>query len=161
MMSGCGKPWCQNEYCKTGKQARPSSTSGASAPLGAAAILAAVRPLLDAVNLRGNAPNTAPFYLCTDQTGQQRRIAAEITTLAPCLNFPPWFQRRKRTMAMHRSCRQLLRLQLKDARGRHGIISTVDKLSLILSNTMHIVSQLGNDTVYALCSFSRVVLRTF
>ncbi|OJJ76771.1 hypothetical protein ASPBRDRAFT_112963 [Aspergillus brasiliensis CBS 101740] len=78
MMSGCGKPWCQNEYCKTGKQARPSSTSGAAAPMGAPAILAAVRPLLDAVNLRGDAPNSAPFYLCTDQVGQQRRIAAEM-----------------------------------------------------------------------------------
>ncbi|GLB01735.1 hypothetical protein AtubIFM57258_000145 [Aspergillus tubingensis] len=78
MMSGCGKSWCQNEYCKTGKQARPSSTSGVSAPMGAAAILAAVRPLLDAVNLQGDAPNTAPFYFCTDQAGQQRRIAAEM-----------------------------------------------------------------------------------
>ena len=46
--------------------------------MGAAAILAAVRPLLDAVNLQGDAPNTALFYFCTDQAGQQRRIAAEM-----------------------------------------------------------------------------------
>ncbi|RAK98024.1 putative ubiquitin fusion degradation protein (Ufd1) [Aspergillus ibericus CBS 121593] len=81
MMTGCGKTWCQNEYCKTAKQARQAPTSGlnsASAPIGAAAILTAVRPLLDTVNLGGDAPNTAPFYLCADQVGQQRRLAAEI-----------------------------------------------------------------------------------
>ncbi|KAF7116564.1 hypothetical protein CNMCM5793_005045 [Aspergillus hiratsukae] len=80
LMTGCGKPWCQNEYCKTGKQHRLSSTTGdgGSTSMSAAQILALVRPLIDAVNLRRDAPNTAPFYFCTDQVGQQRRILAEM-----------------------------------------------------------------------------------
>jgi hypothetical protein len=80
LMTGCGKPWCQNEYCKTGKQHRLSSNTGdgGSASMSAAQILALVRPLIDAVNLRRDAPNTAPFYLCTDQVGQQRRTLAEM-----------------------------------------------------------------------------------
>ena len=81
MMTGCGKSWCQNEYCKTGRQARQASAcdpSSAPVSMGAAAILSIVRPLLDTVNLRGESPNTTPFYLCTDQVGQQRRIAAEM-----------------------------------------------------------------------------------
>lgn len=76
MMSGCGKSWCQNDYCKTGKQVRQPSES--LTPTSAAAILAAVRPLIDAVNLQGYTPNTAPFHLCTDEVGQQRRSLAEL-----------------------------------------------------------------------------------
>ncbi|PYH47256.1 putative ubiquitin fusion degradation protein (Ufd1) [Aspergillus saccharolyticus JOP 1030-1] len=57
MMSGCGKSWCQNEYCKTGKLARKPS---------------------EPCNLmQGDKPNHAPFYLCTDQVSQQRRALAE------------------------------------------------------------------------------------
>ncbi|RHZ52723.1 putative ubiquitin fusion degradation protein (Ufd1) [Aspergillus thermomutatus] len=80
LMSGCGKSWCQNEYCKTGKQQRLSSDTGdgGSTSMSAAKILALVRPLIDAINFRRDAPNTAPFYLCTDQVGQQRRILAEM-----------------------------------------------------------------------------------
>ncbi|THC97253.1 hypothetical protein EYZ11_003255 [Aspergillus tanneri] len=88
MMTGCGKSYCQNEYCKNGRQARLSSESNRGTgpntitppPLStsAATILATVRPLIEALNLRSDQPNTAPFYFCTDQVGQQRRILAEI-----------------------------------------------------------------------------------
>ena len=85
MMSGCGKPWCQNEYCKNGRQAKKSSTSDRSIDtqtnnaLPAATALATVRPLIDAVGLQSGRPNTtAPFYFCTDQVGQQRRVLAEM-----------------------------------------------------------------------------------
>ncbi|PWY64737.1 hypothetical protein BO70DRAFT_375078 [Aspergillus heteromorphus CBS 117.55] len=71
MMTGCGKSWCQNESCKTGKQARGASTTGLGstfAPVGTASILTT-----------GDGPkNTAPFYLCADQVGQQRRTHAEM-----------------------------------------------------------------------------------
>jgi hypothetical protein len=77
LMKGCCKSWCQNEYCKTGKQNR-HQLSDSAASMSAAAILSLVRPLIDAVGLQGKGPHTAPFYFCTDQAGQQRRNIAEI-----------------------------------------------------------------------------------
>ncbi|KAL3469107.1 hypothetical protein BJX99DRAFT_242016 [Aspergillus californicus] len=74
-MSGCGKPWCQNEYCKTGKQNRHSDPL---ASMTAAAILGLVRPMIEAVNLQRTGTHVAPVYFCTDQAGQQRRVLAEI-----------------------------------------------------------------------------------
>lgn len=70
MMTGCGKPWCRNKYCKT---ANPDEVKGAS--------ISATRPLLDTVSF--TTPNTAPFYFCTDQTGQQRRGLAEMLAAQP------------------------------------------------------------------------------
>lgn len=76
LLSGCGKPWCQNEYCKTGKQHRQPSEIPAS--MSTATIMNSVRPLIDAADLQGKGPHTAPFYFCTDQAGQQRRSLAEM-----------------------------------------------------------------------------------
>lgn len=80
MMSGCGKPWCRNEYCKTGRQERQSETDSKPAPMSAADIMKVIRPLVDAVSVNEGTSNTAPFYFCTDQTGQQRRSLAELLT---------------------------------------------------------------------------------
>jgi len=77
MMTGCGKPWCQNEYCKTGKQ-KTQSAAGASASMSVADVMKVTRPLVDAVNVQPNVLNTAPFYFCTDETGQHRRKLAEM-----------------------------------------------------------------------------------
>ena len=76
MMTGCGKAWCRNKYCKTGS----SGTDSPPLPTSAASILAAARPLINALDLdpKSGSPNTAPFYLCADQAGQQRRIIAEL-----------------------------------------------------------------------------------
>ncbi|RMJ26880.1 ubiquitin fusion degradation protein [Aspergillus sp. HF37] len=77
LMTGCGKGWCQNEYCKTGRQNKHPQEGQPS--LNAGEITQLVRPLIDAVNLnRAAEPNTAPFYFCTDQVGQQRRNVAEM-----------------------------------------------------------------------------------
>ncbi|KAB8266581.1 hypothetical protein BDV30DRAFT_69630 [Aspergillus minisclerotigenes] len=82
MMTGCGKPWCQNEYCKNGRRARqPSSIPMNVTPLesmSVANILATIKPFVDAICLQSGNLNTAPFYFCTDQLGQQRRILAEM-----------------------------------------------------------------------------------
>ncbi|KAJ5683165.1 hypothetical protein N7462_006330 [Penicillium macrosclerotiorum] len=75
LMTGCGKPWCQNQYCKTGKTKTQSS---APAPMGVADIMRVTRPLIDAINVSPDVANTAPFYLCTDEAGQQRRTLAEM-----------------------------------------------------------------------------------
>ncbi|KAJ6018075.1 hypothetical protein N7451_001454 [Penicillium sp. IBT 35674x] len=76
MMTGCGKPWCQNEYCKTGKQNSRSADS--PTPVGVADIIKITRPLVDAINFKPEMPNSSPLYFCTDETGQIRRNLAEM-----------------------------------------------------------------------------------
>ncbi|KAK6811389.1 hypothetical protein RU639_012883 [Aspergillus parasiticus] len=82
MMTGCGKPWCQNEYCKNGRHARQTSSIPMNVTplesMSVANILATIKPLVDAICLQSGNLNTAPFYFCTDQLGQQRRILAEM-----------------------------------------------------------------------------------
>ncbi|KAF9892381.1 hypothetical protein FE257_002158 [Aspergillus nanangensis] len=81
MMTGCGKPWCQNFYCKNGRKASPSvdnDDGAASTSMSAANILAMVRPLIAAIDSQRSVPNIAPFYFCADQVGQQRRVLAEM-----------------------------------------------------------------------------------
>ncbi|KAJ5605051.1 hypothetical protein N7510_010205 [Penicillium lagena] len=75
MMTGCGKPWCQNEYCKNGKQKRSGTSSGT---MSAAETLKLMRPIVDAINTQPDVANTAPLYFCTDEIGQHRRILAEM-----------------------------------------------------------------------------------
>lgn len=77
MMTGCGKPWCQNEYCKTAKQ-KKEDASGPAAPMAVADIMKVTRPLVEALNTKPDEPNTAPFYFCTDETSQHRRTLAEL-----------------------------------------------------------------------------------
>ncbi|KAJ9259749.1 hypothetical protein DTO212C5_8552 [Paecilomyces variotii] len=77
MMTGCGKPWCRNQYCKTGRQ-NMSPASGPAAPMTTAEILRTVKPLIDAVSVQPGSINTAPFYFCTDEASQQRRTLAEM-----------------------------------------------------------------------------------
>jgi hypothetical protein len=77
MLTGCGKPWCRNQYCKTGHQL--SSSPSTTFPASTKEILEIIKPLLDNVNvIPGSSPNTAPFYFCVDETSQQRRVLAEM-----------------------------------------------------------------------------------
>lgn len=86
MLTGCGKPWCRNEYCKTGHQHSPKASSEIL-PTSSKEILQVIKPLLDAINTKpteagdvaslteGELP---PFYLCADETSQQRRTLGEM-----------------------------------------------------------------------------------
>lgn len=78
MLSGCGKLWCRNEYCKTGRSNLGiNSVSGKDA-------LALVKPLIDAVHipvLGEKTENTAPLYFCTDENSQTRRKLATLLAL--------------------------------------------------------------------------------
>ncbi|KAJ5935662.1 hypothetical protein N7466_005209 [Penicillium verhagenii] len=78
MMTGCGKPWCQNEYCKTGRQNRKHIDSSSPAAMGVADIRKVTRPLIEVINVKPEVPNTSPLYFCTDETGQIRRNLAEM-----------------------------------------------------------------------------------
>ncbi|KAH8200120.1 hypothetical protein TruAng_005691 [Truncatella angustata] len=69
MMTGCGKKWCVNEWCKTGRanlgmEAKPSSAS---------AVLPLIKPLMETMR-----ETDKPMYFCVDQTNQTRRELAEI-----------------------------------------------------------------------------------
>ncbi|KAJ5258074.1 hypothetical protein N7524_009630 [Penicillium chrysogenum] len=77
MMTGCGKPWCQNEYCKTAKQKR-ASDADPPVTMSVAEIMKLTRPLVEALNMQPDVTNTAPLYLCADETSQHRRNLAEL-----------------------------------------------------------------------------------
>ncbi|KAJ6140471.1 hypothetical protein N7470_010267 [Penicillium chermesinum] len=77
MMSGCAKPWCQNRYCKNGKQKNNQAATPATG-LSVADIMKITRPLVEPISVQPETPNTAPFYFCTDELGQIRRNIAEM-----------------------------------------------------------------------------------
>lgn len=76
-MTGCGKPWCQNEYCKTAKQ-KAASDSGPPAAMSVVEIMKLTRPLVEALNTQPDVPNMSLLYLCADETSQHRRNLAEL-----------------------------------------------------------------------------------
>ncbi|OJD12046.1 hypothetical protein AJ78_07302 [Emergomyces pasteurianus Ep9510] len=90
MLKGCGKSWCLNPYCKTGRTNDTAATTSSSDNGGGAApaltskeISALIKPLIDNISIgpavtAATAMNTPPFYFCTDEKSQQRRKLAEL-----------------------------------------------------------------------------------
>ncbi|KAK2790647.1 hypothetical protein FQN51_002474 [Onygenales sp. PD_10] len=76
MLRGCGKNWCVNPYCKTGRA--NTQTDGSGGALTSKEISAMIKPLIDAVAIGPATVNTAPLYLCADEKSQQRRRLAEL-----------------------------------------------------------------------------------
>lgn len=81
ILTGCGKTWCRNAYCKTGHER--SSASGTVLPTSSKDILQVIKPLIDPINtkppLADSNPNAeVPIYLCVDETSQQRRSLGEM-----------------------------------------------------------------------------------
>ena len=69
LISGCGKTWCKNEYCKTAK-----AKSGKGGPaISAQTALPMVKPLTDTISNK-----SAPMYFCVDEGSQKRRVLAEM-----------------------------------------------------------------------------------
>lgn len=69
LMTGCGKSWCKNEYCKTAK----ANAGKPGASMTAQVALPKVKPLMDAL------PNKSkPMYFCVDDGSQKRRGFAEL-----------------------------------------------------------------------------------
>ncbi|KAL7622683.1 hypothetical protein AAE478_008197 [Parahypoxylon ruwenzoriense] len=69
MMQGCGKRWCANEWCKTGRanmklEAKPSTAQLA---------LPQIKPLMESVR-----DKHAPVHFCVDEANQRRRQLAEM-----------------------------------------------------------------------------------
>lgn len=69
LMTGCGKKWCANEWCKTGRKnlgLEPKAT-------GAAALMAEIKPLVQEVD-----DKRKPMFFCVDEGGQKRRMVADV-----------------------------------------------------------------------------------
>jgi hypothetical protein len=69
LMTGCGKKWCANEWCKTGRANQGLEKWGSSA----AAALPLVKPLLEEIGDHGKA-----MHFCVDEASQRRRKMAEM-----------------------------------------------------------------------------------
>ncbi|KAL2259611.1 hypothetical protein VTK26DRAFT_6651 [Humicola hyalothermophila] len=69
LMTGCGKRWCLNEWCKTGRANRGLEKLGATA----AAALPLVKPLLEAIGDRAQR-----MHFCVDEAAQRRKKTAEM-----------------------------------------------------------------------------------
>lgn len=73
LLTGCGKGWCRNEYCKTGRK-----YLGLGA-IGAKESLAMVKPFLENLVDTQN-----PLHFCTDEAAQKRRTLAEMIAAEGC-----------------------------------------------------------------------------
>ncbi|KAK4221037.1 ubiquitin fusion degradation protein UFD1-domain-containing protein [Podospora fimiseda] len=69
LMTGCGKKWCLNEWCKTGRVNSGLETKGTSA----SAALPMVKPLLEEIN-----DHSKVMHFCVDEASQRRRKTAEM-----------------------------------------------------------------------------------
>ncbi|RYP65057.1 hypothetical protein DL771_008478 [Monosporascus sp. 5C6A] len=69
MMRGCGKKWCANPWCKTGRSNANLEARGSSAQ----AVLPLVKPLVESFR-----DKSEPMYFCVDETNQRRRRLAEL-----------------------------------------------------------------------------------
>jgi hypothetical protein len=67
LMTGCGKKWCLNEWCKTGRANQGMDKLGATA----AAALPLVKPLLEEIG-----DHVKPMHFCVDEASQRRRKMA-------------------------------------------------------------------------------------
>ncbi|OTA96240.1 hypothetical protein M434DRAFT_393086 [Hypoxylon sp. CO27-5] len=69
LMQGCGKRWCANEWCKTGRANSKLEPKPSTAQL----VLPQIKPLMDSVR-----DKQTPMYFCVDETNQRRRKLAEM-----------------------------------------------------------------------------------
>ncbi|KAK4201528.1 ubiquitin fusion degradation protein UFD1-domain-containing protein [Triangularia verruculosa] len=69
LTAGCGKKWCQNEWCKTGRANRGLETLGTSV----STALPLVKPLLEAIT-----DHSQSLHFCVDETSQRRKKTAEM-----------------------------------------------------------------------------------
>ena len=68
LITGCGKDWCRNAYCKTGRKALGQNESVTSKEAGAM-----TRPILE-----GLMSWVSPLQFCTDEVSQKRRVLADL-----------------------------------------------------------------------------------
>lgn len=69
MMQGCGKRWCANEWCRTGRANQGLEARGTSAQ----AVLPLIKPLMESIR-----DTQTPMHFCVDETNHRRRNIADM-----------------------------------------------------------------------------------
>ena len=73
LLTGCGKAWCRNEFCRAGR--KNLGQEDRSVPTREA--IPMVKPLLEGMDGRGY---VTPLHFCVDEASQKRRTLAEMLT---------------------------------------------------------------------------------
>lgn len=79
LVTGCAKPWCRNEFCKAGRQAREmpfSITMKEGIPM--------VKPVLESL---AQGDIASPLHFCVDEASQKRRTLAEMLAADETVGF--------------------------------------------------------------------------
>jgi len=71
LVTGCGKAWCKNEFCKTGRTHLGLPNAGVSTK----DAMPLVKPFLDGL-VKGN--YSTPLHFCVDEKSQKQRVLAEM-----------------------------------------------------------------------------------
>lgn len=71
LLTGCGQPWCRNEYCKNGRKNLGLLQEGQA--ISSKEALGMIKPTLD-----GLKDFKVPVRFCTDEASQKRRVLAEL-----------------------------------------------------------------------------------
>ena len=71
LLTGCGQPWCRNEYCKNGRKNLGMLQEGQT--VSSKEALGMIKPTLDALK-----DGKVPVHFCTDEASQKRRVLAEL-----------------------------------------------------------------------------------
>ncbi|THY18434.1 ubiquitin fusion degradation protein [Aureobasidium pullulans] len=69
LLTGCGKSWCRNTFCKTGR-----TNTGEGGAVTTKDALPMIKPFVDAVV----SAETKPLHFCVDEASQTRRALAEM-----------------------------------------------------------------------------------
>ncbi|KAK6836995.1 ubiquitin fusion degradation protein (Ufd1) [Apiospora arundinis] len=69
LLQGCGKKWCANEWCKTGRANRGLEPKGTSTQT----ILPAIKPLMATIQ-----DTSENMFFCVDETNHKRKGVAEL-----------------------------------------------------------------------------------
>ena len=70
LVTGCGKGWCRDEFCKSGRK-----TLGIGGSVGTKEALPMIKPYLDGL-AKGNV--ATPLHFCVDEKSQKQRTLAEM-----------------------------------------------------------------------------------
>lgn len=71
LLTGCGKDWCRNLFCRTGR--KHSGLEKAGETLTSKDSMGMIKPLLEHLM-----DGRSPLYFCTDESSQKRRVLAEM-----------------------------------------------------------------------------------
>lgn len=87
LSQGCGKAWCRNQFCKTGRTHSDISPAAVAMKDG----LPMIKPFLEGLLKRvaeGDEDLLSPLHFCVDENSQNRRATAEMLAAEGLYSFP-------------------------------------------------------------------------